>query len=182
MDPNGMTAGSSDTDSRGSNHAASGGAHVSSEAVWRALAKGSFAIVSHVTAAGEPRSSGVMYALVDQRMYVAVAPDGWKAHAIATGQEVAVTVPVRRGGILALLTPIPPATISFHARAIVHAAGSLDLAVVSNELQSILPEARQASSCVLELTPEGRFLTYGIGVSLLDMRHPDLALAHVPVA
>ena len=92
-----------------------------------------------------------------------------------------MTVPVRRGGILALLAPIPPATITFRARATVHPAGSLDFGLVSKELKSILPEARQATSCVLELLPEGRFLTYGIGVSLMDLRDPALALAHGPV-
>jgi hypothetical protein len=155
---------------------------VSSESVWRSLAKASFAIISHVTSAGEPRSSGVVYAIVDRRMYVAVAPDGWKARHIATGQEVAVTVPVRRGGILSLIAPIPPATITFHTRAVVHQAGSLDIGSVSKELEKIIPEARRETSCVLELVPEGLFLTYGIGVSLMEMRDPALALAHVPVS
>ena len=153
-----------------------------SEAVWRALEKASFAIVSHVNAAGEPRSSGVMYGAVDRRLYVAVAADGWKAHQIASGQEVAVTVPVRRGGLLSLLAPIPPATITFVARATVHPAGSLDIGSVSKGLERLVPEARKAGSCIIELVPEGRFLTYGIGVSLMDMRDPALALARVPVA
>ncbi len=66
--------------------------------VWRALEKASFAVVSHVNAAGEPRSSGVVYGIVDGRLYLAVATDGWKARQIETGQEVAVTVPVRVAG------------------------------------------------------------------------------------
>ena len=182
MSSNGMTARPANAASRTSDGAATGRARVTSEAIWRALEKCSFAVLSHVNPAGEPRSSGVMYALVDPRMYVAVAPDGWKARMIRSGDEVALTVPVRRGGILALLAPIPPATITFRARATVHPAGSLDIGLLSKELKSILPEARQATSCVLELLPEGRFLTYGIGVSLMDMRDPALALAHVPVS
>jgi hypothetical protein len=35
---------------------------------------------------------------------------------------------------------------------------------------------------VIELTPEGNFLTYGIGVSLMAMRDPEVAQARVPVA
>jgi hypothetical protein len=157
-------------------------ARVSSDAVWHALARASFAVVSHVNAAGEPRSSGVVYGVADRRVYLAVAADGWKARQIETGQEVAVTVPVRRGGILALLVPIPPATITFHARATVHPAGSLDIGSVSKELMKLVPESRKAGSCVIELVPEGRFLTYGIGVSLMDMADPALALARVPVS
>ncbi|MFI5042858.1 MAG: pyridoxamine 5'-phosphate oxidase family protein [Acidimicrobiales bacterium] len=162
--------------------AATGDARVSSAAVWKALAKASFAVISHVNSDGEPRSSGVVYGIVDRRLYVAVAADGWKARQIATGQVVAVTVPVRRGGVLALLVPIPPATITFEATAKIHPAGSLDITSVSKELTRLVPVERKARSCIIELVPEGRFLTYGIGVSLLDMRHPALARARVPVA
>jgi hypothetical protein len=170
------------TSRQATDEAASGGARVSSEAVWKALAKASFAVVSHVNAAGDPRSSGVMYGAVGRRLYVAVAADGWKARQIVTDQEVAVTVPIRRGGLLSLLAPIPPATITFQAKATVHPAGSLDVGSVSRELERLVPEARKAGSCIIELVPEGRFLTYGIGVSLMDMRDPALALARVPVS
>ena len=182
MRTNGTTALSANTAARATNEAATGSARVSSDAVWQALAKASFAVVSHVNAAGEPRSSGVVYGTVGRRLYVAVAADGWKARQIGTGQEVAVTVPVRRGGILALLVPIPPATITFHARATVHPAGSLDIGSVSRELLKLVPEGRKTGSSVIELVPEDRFLTYGIGVSLMDMANPARALARVPVA
>jgi hypothetical protein len=95
---------------------------------------------------------------------------------------VAVTVPVRRGGILSLLMPIPPATITFRATATVHPAGSLDVRSVSKDLAKLVPDERKESSCIVELVPKGRFLTYGIGVSLMDMRDPALARARVPVS
>jgi len=152
----------------------------STDQVWAEVGKASFAIVSYVTPAGEPRSSGIVYAAEGRHLYLAVAPDGWKARQIRDGQQVAVTVPVRRGGLLSLLLPIPPATITFHARAIVHPAGLLDLGSVSKKLLSLLPKERSAAT-VLELVPEGTFLTYGIGVSLREMRDPASALSHVPI-
>jgi hypothetical protein len=167
-------------DAAGRAHA--GAAPVTTEVVWRALARASFAVLGHTNAAGEPRSSGVVYGIADRRLYVAVAADGWKSRQIVTGQEVGVTVPVRRGGILALVAPIPPATITFHARATVHPAGSLDIGAISRELEKLVPESRKSGSRILELVPDGRFLTYGIGVSLMDMAKPELALARVPVA
>ena len=182
MSTNGTTALAANTSGRATGEAATGRARVSSDTVWKALAKASFAVVSHVNAAGEPRSSGVVYGTVDRRLYLAVAADGWKARQIVTGQDVAVTVPVRRGSILSLLVPIPPATITFHARATVHPAGSLDIGSVSKKLLKLVPESRKAGSNVIELVPEGRFLTYGIGVSLMDMANPARALARVPVA
>ena len=154
---------------------------VTSRQVWSEVGKASFAIIGHVTPTGEPRSSGVVYAAARHRLYVAIAPDGWKARQIADGQEVAVTVPVRRGGVLSLVLPIPPATVSFHARTIVHPAGPLNLTSASKKLKSLVPKERRAAT-VLELVPEGRFLTYGIGVSLKAMMDPVAARAHVPIA
>src|SRR5436190_4940128 len=100
------------------------GARLSAAQVWRQLGRSSFAVISYTTPAGEPRSSGVVYACAKGRLYVVVAADGWKARHVTTGAPVAVTVPVRRGGILALLAPIPPATISFHGIATVGPGGT----------------------------------------------------------
>ena len=151
-----------------------------SDQVWQAVAKASFAVLSHVTPAGEARSSGVVYATAGHRLYLAVAPDSWKARQIADGHEVSVTVPVRRGGLLSLVFPIPPATVSFKARATLHRAGSFDVGSLP-ALARLLPEDRRSSACIIELAPEGRFLTYGIGVSLKAMNDPVLACGHAPV-
>jgi len=48
---------------------------LTSEQVWRALTKSSFALLSYVTPTGQPRSSGALYKTVERRLYVAVAPD-----------------------------------------------------------------------------------------------------------
>ena len=156
-------------------------AHLTSEQVWRALTRASFAVVSYVTPAGEPRSSGVVYAANGGRLYVAVASDSWKARHIAASGRVAVTVPVRRGGLLSLIFPIPPATVSFHGTAVVGPAGPVADRAVPEQLASLLPPERQATSCILEIRPEGQFMVYGLGVSLARMRNPAAARARVPV-
>ena len=155
-------------------------ARLTSEQVWQQLAKASFAVLSYVTPAGEPRSSGVLYKTVGQRLYIAVAPDSWKARHIARNGRVAVTVPVRRGGLLSLVLPIPPATISFHGTAILRPAHSPQVRPLLKELASLLPEERQASAAVIEVLPEGPFVTYGVGVTLTQMRDPAAARARVP--
>jgi hypothetical protein len=157
-------------------------ARLTSEQVWYQLAEASFAVLSHLTPAGEPRSSGVVYKTVGQRLYIATAPDSWKAQHIPASGRVAVTVPVRRGGLLSLVLPIPPATISFHGTAVVHPAGSPQVGRLLKELASLLPDERQASACVVEVVPEGAFVTYGVGVSLLQLRDPAAARARVPVS
>jgi hypothetical protein len=155
--------------------------HTSTEDVWTELDRASFAVIGYVTPAGEPRSSGVVYKAVGRRLFTVVAADSWKARHIVTGSTVSVTVPVRRGGVLSLVMPIPPATISFHATAIVHPAGAIDVASLSPELESLLPPERRDGAVVIELVPEDRFLTYGVGTALMDMRAPGLSRAVVPV-
>jgi hypothetical protein len=152
-----------------------------SEQVWEEVARASFAVISYVTPAGEPRSSGVTYRTVGHRLYLVTSPSGWKARHIALRKRVSMTVPVRRGGILSLLLPIPPATISFHGRALVHDPDSIDVASLAPELASMVPPERAESSTVIEVVPEGEFLTYGVGVSLMAMRNPSTALAVTPV-
>lgn len=151
------------------------------EQVWRAVTRASFAVLSHVTPAGEPRSSGVVYKATGRRLVVAVAPSSWKAQHVAADSRVAVTVPVRRGGILSLVAPIPPATISFHGTAVVHPAGSPQARSALGELGSLIPPSRRASACVVEITPVGAFCTFGLGVSLRAMLNPAAAQARVPV-
>jgi pyridoxamine 5'-phosphate oxidase-like protein len=156
-------------------------ARLTSKQIWRQIAKGSFAVLSHVTPAGEPRSSGVVYTTVGGRLYIATAPDSWKARHIAASGRVAMTVPVRRGGLLSLVLPIPPATVSFHATAVVHPPGSPRVRPLLKELASLLPQERQASAAVIEVLPEGRFVAYGVGVSLMRMGKPAAAGARVAV-
>lgn len=154
----------------------------SSDQIWKAIRRRSFAVVSYVTPAGEPRSSGVVYKALGRRLYVAAASKSWKARHIALTGRVSVTVPVRRGGAFSLVLPIPPATISFPATATVHEAGSPQAASLRKELGALLPPERRTSAAMIELTPEGAFVTYGLGISLLKMRHPESASARAAVS
>ena len=73
-------------------------AGLTSEQAWHAIDKASFAVLSEMTLGGEPRSSGVVYKTLRRRLYVAVAPDSWKAKHVAANGRVAVTVTVRGAG------------------------------------------------------------------------------------
>jgi hypothetical protein len=93
-----------------------------------------------------------------------------------------MTVLVRRGGLLSLVAPIPPATISFHAAAVIHPAGSAEARSLLKELGSRIPAERQVSGSIIEVVPEGEFLTYAVGVPLRKMLDPAGAQAHVAVS
>jgi hypothetical protein len=158
-----------------------GPSRLHTDEVWREIENASFLILSYVTPAGEPRSAGVMHKAIDRKLYVVTEPGSWKARHIAADGRVAVTVPVRRGGLLSLLAPIPPATISFHGTAVVHAPDAPAVAPIVKQLGAVLPAERREDVAVIEITPEGTFTTYGIGVSLAKMRDTEAARARVPV-
>ncbi len=47
---------------------------------------------------------------------------------------------------------------------------------------SLIPAERQASGSIIEVVPEGEFVTYAIGVPLRKMRDPAAARARVGVS
>jgi hypothetical protein len=107
-----MRAGTASEDvarTRGEDVAKTAVSRLTSEQVWAEVARASFAVLGYSTPSGEPRSSGVVYKTVGGRLYVAVAPNGWKARHIAMSGRVAVTVPVRRGGGLFVAHRADPA-------------------------------------------------------------------------
>ena len=161
---------------------AANGPRLTAEQVWKAVAGASFAVLSHITPAGQPRSSGVVYTVAGDRMYVVVANDSWKARHIAASPHVAVTVPIRRGGIMSLMFPIPPATISFPAHAVVHPAAALHDFPDLVKLAKLIPPERQAACSIIEICPAGHYLTYGLGVPLARMRDTTRSRARVAVA
>jgi hypothetical protein len=85
------------------------------------------------------------------------------------------------GGLLAPVLPIPPATVSFHASAIVHPAGAVMDGAHAKTLAPLLPPVPHAEACMIAIEPRGEFVMYGADVSLLDMRHPGISRARVAV-
>jgi hypothetical protein len=52
---------------------------------------------------------------------------------------------------------------------------------VLSKLSRLVPRARRASATIIEIIPEGTFLTYGVGVSLVKMLSPAAARGRVEV-
>lgn len=154
---------------------------LTTDQVWRAVERASDAVLGHATPDGAPRTSGVVYRAHGRRLYVAVDATSWKARHIARDARVSVTVLVRRGGLFALMFPIPPATATFHGTAVVRAPDDPAMADRLDALGPLLPPHDRSGLAVLEITPEGDFLTYGIGVPLMRMRVPEEARGKVAV-
>lgn len=155
---------------------------VGTDQVWRTLDKQSFMVLGLVNRRGQGRSVGVVPTVHEKALWFAASSHDWKLHHIRHQPEVSVTVPVRRGGILAIVAPIPPATITFQAT-----AAPVQLELVPEPVRRHLlrglsePESTRGDLTVVRLKPYGDFVTYGVGVSLLTMRDTEAARGRAPV-
>ena len=143
------------------------GPRLTGEDVWRALDKASFAVLGYVTPAGEPRSSGVVYKTVGRRLYVAVAPDSWKAKHIAASRQgrgdgagAPGRDPVAPGADPARNDQLPRDGDRAPGRL---ATGSL---AVEGAGFPAPGRAAEPPPAIIEIVPEGAFVTYGLGVSV----------------
>lgn len=150
--------------------------------VWREIDRCSFAVISYVTPRGEPRSTGIVYVTEGRRLFLATDTDAWKARHLRADPHVAVTVTIAKRIPFLPWIPIPAATISFHGLAEVMRLDEADAGIVHRLMRGLEDDpARRDETCVIAITPTGSFSTYGVGVSLSDMRDRDKARGRVAV-
>jgi hypothetical protein len=155
---------------------------LTSELVWKELEGELFAVLGMVNSRGEARSAGMVYIVHGNKLYLSTGKDSWKAHHTRANPNVSMTVPISKRVPLMPWIKIPAATITFSGKARVY-----DPADVKGEILHALlrgleeDQERLAETCVIEVQPKGDFVTYGVGVSLMEMRDPTLARGRVPV-
>jgi hypothetical protein len=155
---------------------------LTAEQVWEAIEKELFAVIGMVSAHNEARTAGVVYIVRDHKLYVATGKHTWKARHMAANPHVSVTIPIAKHVPVMPWMKIPAATITFCATADILEAGQTSDDVLQAVFHGMAADPEYlADSCVIELTPEKEFVTYGIGVSLMQMRDPEKARGRAPV-
>ncbi len=155
---------------------------LTAEQVWQVIDKELFAVVGMVNANNEARTAGLVYIVRDRKLYLSTGSDTAKARHVAANPHVSVTIPIAKRVPIMPWMKIPQATITFQGTAHVCGAGE----AMPDLLQKLLgPMANDqeliAGSCLIEIVPEGEFVTYGIGVRLIEMRDPNKARGRAPV-
>ena len=157
-------------------------AKLSTEIVWQAIEKELFTVLGMVTAEGESRTVGVVYLVQDRKIYIGNGLNTWKARHSAANPAGSMTIPIAVRVPIAPWVKVPQATITFSgtARVIPGPQATRDL------LQLVFrhkadDEAFMKDTCLIEVTPRGDFVTYGIGIPLIKMREPELARGRAPV-
>jgi hypothetical protein len=157
-------------------------APITSDLVWNEIEKRSFAVLSYVTARDEARSAGIVYVVRNRKLYIRAATDSWKAKHIRGNPNVALNVTIPKRVPFMPWIKIPQATIAFKGAATVIDAVDADREVLEALTGATGHDAESlAQMCIIEVTPGGHFATYGVGVSLLDMREPTKARGRVAV-
>lgn len=156
---------------------------LTSEQVWQAVEKELFAVLGMVTAEQEARTVGIVYVVRNRRLYISSGKDAWKIRHIAHNPNVSLTVPIHKGIPLLPMIKIPAATITFSGVARLLEPAEVDAQALQALYRGMAEdETRLADSRVIEVTPQGDFLTYGVGVSLMTMRDPAASRGRAPVA
>ena len=150
--------------------------------VWEAINKELFAVLGLVTKDGESRTVGILYIINDGKFLIGTGFESWKTRHIQDNQSVSMTIPIAKRIPVAPWVKIPQATISFSgtARVIPGTDAPLDL------LRSVFrhkadDETFLKDNCLIEVTPQGNFITYGVGIPLIKMAQPELARGRAPV-
>lgn len=131
------------------------------------MAKRSYATLASVSPAGNPHVVGVLYELVDHTLYFHTMRSSRKGRNIAESPNVGVCIPVRR------LPVGPPSAVHFQSTARLVAPDSDEIAalVADGKLKSITGhgELDEPAGCFVAVTLPKRVLTYGLGMSLLQL-------------
>lgn len=155
---------------------------LASDQVWQALEKELFAVLGMVTAKSEARTAGIVYSMHGRKIYIATNKNTWKERHIRQNPHVSLTVTLPKRIPLMPFIKIPAATITFSGLARVLDADKVEKEINRALLRGIADdEELLATMCVIEVHPVGEFITYGIGVPLLTMRHPEQARGRAPV-
>lgn len=155
---------------------------LSSEQVWKEINREIFAVIGMVTAHHESRTVGVIYVVRNGRLYIASGKEAWKVKHIAQNPHVSLTIPIHKGIPFMPWIKIPAATITFSGVARILDPQETPTEIVQAIFRDMAEnESLMAESCLIEVTPVKDFVTYGIGIPMMQMRDPERARGRAPV-
>ena len=148
----------------------------STDLVWKEIQRQMFAVLGFVSATGEARTAGIVYVVRGRELFLGTSRNSWKARHIAKNPKVSLTVTIPKRIPLFPWVKIPPATVTFQGNAAVSGLDEVSADVRRALFRGLeLDAATREGICIIRVAPRGEFVTYGVGVSLLTMRHPEEA-------
>jgi hypothetical protein len=156
---------------------------LTTDQVWHEIEENLFAVLGMVTTSGESRTVGIVYVVNDHRFYIGTDKGSWKAKYIAANPHVSLTIPIAKSIPFMPWVKIPSATISLSGVATLFELSEVKEDVLKKLYHDVVKDEKAlAESCVIEIVPEKDFITYGVGIPLMQMRFPDKARGRAAVA
>ena len=158
-------------------------APLTTDQVWREIERNLFGVLGLVTAKGEARTVGIVYIVRSRKLYIGSLKSAWKVRHVAGNPHCSMTIPIAKRIPFLPWIKIPAATITFAGTARI-----LDADTAGPEIRAALyrgmaeDAVKMETSCVIEMTPIGDFITYGIGMPMIQMRDPEKARGRAAVA
>jgi hypothetical protein len=158
-------------------------AEITTGQVWQLIEKELFAVIGMVKAEGQARTAGIVYAVHQGKVVFGTGKDTWKTRHIAGNSHISVTIPLAKRIPIMPWIKIPAATITFCGTARVFPAADASPDLLQAVFQHMADDREMVDgSCLIAVTPEKDFITYGVGVSLMAMRDPQNAGGRAAVA
>ncbi len=155
---------------------------LTTEQVWQEIEDNLFGVLGMVTAKGEARTVGIVYVVDDHKLYITASKAAWKVKHIVDNPHVSLTIPLAKRLWVLPCLKTPAATITFSGVARILENRDVNAAVLDKLYHDVAKdEQAMAASCVIEVTPQKDFITYGVGMPLIQMRFPDKARGRVAV-
>ena len=152
---------------------------LTSNQVWEEIAKNQFGVLGMVTSKGESRTVGIVYVVDDHKLYIGAEKAAWKTKHIARNPHVSLTIPIAKRVPLMPWIKIPAATITFSGMAKVLDKNEVNAGLLQKLYRH---EEGRAEWCAIEVIPQKDFITYGVGIPLMQMRFPEKARGRAAVA
>jgi hypothetical protein len=156
---------------------------LTADQVWKEIQANLFAVLGMVTPRDEARTAGIVYVVDDHKLYIGTDKAAWKAKHVARNPHVSLTIPIAKRIPFLPWIKIPAATITFSGVANVLELDEVKADVLKKLYRDVVKDAQAlAESCVIEVIPQQDFITYGVGIPLMQMRFPEKARGRVAVA
>ncbi len=157
-------------------------AQINKRQVWQEINKQLFSVLGMVTPNGEARTVGIVYVEDDGKLYISSQKQAWKVRHIAQNPHVSLTVPIHKRIPFLPWIKIPAATITFAGAAQLLNYDQTSSSTIQKLFRGMEFSAEERDKlAIIEVTPVGNFITYGVGVSLSEMRDPQMARGRVAV-
>jgi general stress protein 26 len=156
---------------------------LTTDQVWQEIEQNLFAVLGMVTATGEARTVGIVYIVDNRKFYIGTNKASWKVKHTAHNPHVSLTIPIAKRIPFLPWIKIPSATITVSGVANVLEHREVKADVLKKLYRDVVKDEKaMTESCVIEVIPEKDFVTYGVGIPLMQMRFPDKARGRVSVA